>query len=161
MGCCTYVDDVSISPYLLTDYIREAGRKYNIKKLALDNFRYTMMAEALQSIGFDAKDKARVKLIRPSDIMQVDPVIQDCFDRGLFTWGDSPHLRWAVNNTKRVRSSRSQGVDTGNFIYAKLKQRAGRPTRLWPLWPLWPLRASLAPGRCSSRKSEQSTGKEF
>ena len=124
MGCCTYVDDVSISPYLLTDFIRAAAQKYTVKKIALDHFRYTMMAEAMQSIGFDAQDKSRVKLIRPSDIMQADPVIQDCFDRQLFTWGDSPHLRWATNNTKRVRSSRSQGVDTGNFIYAKIEGKS-------------------------------------
>lgn len=56
--------------------------------------------------------------------MMVEPVIQDCFDRGLFTWGDVPHLRWAVNNTKRVRSSRKVGVDTGNFIYAKIEAKS-------------------------------------
>ena len=82
------------------------------------------MAESLKKIGFDASDKARVKLVRPSDIMQVDPVIQECFDRGLFTWGDNPCLRWAVNNTKRVRSSKKIGVDTGNFIYAKIEAKS-------------------------------------
>ena len=123
-GDITVVDDVSISPVLLAEYIASSGRMYNIKMLAMDNFRWTLVADAMRSIGFDAGDRERVKLVRPSDIMQVAPVITDCFDRGLFAWGDVPHLRWAVNNTKRVRSSSRAGVDTGNFIYAKIEPKS-------------------------------------
>lgn len=129
-GHCTLVDDVSISPRLLTDYIREAMRIYRVKMISMDNFRWTMLAEELRKIGFDARDKDRVKLVRPSDIMQVDPIIQECFDREWFTWGDNPCLRWAVNNTKRVRSSKKYGVDTGNFIYAKIEAKS-RKTDPW------------------------------
>lgn len=123
-GKVTVVDDVSIHPRLLADYIRDAGKMYNICKLALDNFRWTLISQSMQEIGFDAKDKSKVRLTRPSDIMKVDPVIQECFDRELFHWGDVPHLRWAVNNTKRVRSSKKLGVDTGNFIYAKIEAKS-------------------------------------
>ena len=123
-GNLTVVDDVSIHPDLLAAYIKNAGTKYNIRKLALDNYRWTLLSESLQKIGFDAKDKDRVCLVRPADIMKVDPLIQECFDRELFHWGDVPHLRWAVNNTKRVRSSRKLGVDTGNFIYAKIEGKS-------------------------------------
>ena len=129
-GLVTVVDDVSIHPDLLADYIRLAGQRYNVKMLAMDNYRWTLVSESLRKIGFDAQDKSRVKLVRPSDIMQVEPVIQECFDRELFTWGDNPCLRWAVNNTKRVRSSRSLGVDTGNFIYAKIDAKS-RKTDPW------------------------------
>ena len=129
-GLVTVVEDVSIHPDLLADYIRLAGQRYNIKMLAMDNYRWTLVSESLRKIGFDAQDKSRVKLVRPSDIMQVEPVIQECFDRELFTWGDNPCLRWAVNNTKRVRSSRSLGVDTGNFIYAKIDAKS-RKTDPW------------------------------
>lgn len=129
-GLVTVVDDVSIHPDLLADYIRLAGQSYNVKMLAMDNYRWTLVSESLRKIGFDAQDKSRVKLVRPSDIMQVEPVIQECFDRELFTWGDNPCLRWAVNNTKRVRSSRSLGVDTGNFIYAKIDAKS-RKTDPW------------------------------
>ena len=129
-GLVTVVDDVSIHPDLLADYIRLAGQRYNVKMLAMDNYRWTLVSESMRKIGFDAQDKSRVKLVRPSDIMQVEPVIQECFDRELFTWGDNPCLRWAVNNTKRVRSSRSLGVDTGNFIYAKIDAKS-RKTDPW------------------------------
>ena len=115
---------MSISPDLIAQYIADAARRYSIRCLALDHFRWTMLAESLRKIGFDASDKTRVKLVRPSDIMQVDPVIQNCFDRQLFHWGNNPCLRWAVNNTKRVRSSRAAGVDTGNFVYAKIEAKS-------------------------------------
>lgn len=120
----TVVDDVSISPDLLAEYIQQAARSFNIKMVALDHYRWTLISDSLRRIGFDAADKSRVKLVRPSDIMQVEPVIQECFDRGLFTWGDNPCLRWAVNNTKRVRSSKRLGVDTGNYIYAKIEGKS-------------------------------------
>ena len=120
----TVVEDVSISPDLLAAYIQEAGLLYNIRMLALDHYRWTLVSESLRRIGFDAADKSRVKLVRPSDIMQVEPVIQECFDRGLFSWGDDPCLRWSVNNTKRVRSSKKLGVDTGNYIYAKIEGKS-------------------------------------
>ena len=120
----TVVDDVSIHPRLLAAYIKEMGRRYNIKKLAMDNYRWTLVSEAMEEIGFRADDKERVHLVRPSDIMKTDPIIQTCFDRELFHWGDSPQLRWAVNNTKRVRSSKKMGVDTGNFIYAKIEAKS-------------------------------------
>lgn len=123
-GDITVVDDVSIHPDLLAEYIREAAVWYTIKGLAMDHYRWTLVSESLKKIGFDPKDWKNVKLVRPSDIMQVEPVIQDCFDRELFTWGNVPHLRWAVNNTKRVRSSRTIGVDTGNFIYAKIEAKS-------------------------------------
>lgn len=123
-GHVTVVEDVSISPDLLTRYIAEAGRKYCVRMVALDHFRWTMMAESLRRIGFDANDRQRVLRVRPSDIMQTEPVIQECFDRGLFHWGNNPCLRWAVNNTKRVRSSKKQGVDTGNYIYAKIEGKS-------------------------------------
>lgn len=123
-GLVTPVDDVSIHPDLLTGYIQRAAQQYNIRMLALDHYRWTLLSESLKKIGFDANDKSRVKLVRPSDIMQVEPVIQECFDRGNFHWGNNPCLRWAVNNTKRVRSSKSKGVDTGNFIYAKIEAKS-------------------------------------
>lgn len=123
-GLVTPVDDVSIHPDLLTGYIQRAAQRYNIRMLAMDHYRWTLLSESLKKIGFDANDKRRVKLVRPSDIMQVEPVIQECFDRGNFHWGNNPCLRWAVNNTKRVRSSKSKGVDTGNFIYAKIEAKS-------------------------------------
>ena len=83
------------------------------------------MSGSLKKIGFDANDKSRVKLVRPSDIMTVDPIIQECFNRDRFVWGDNPPLRWAVDNTQRVRSGvkNKTGVDTGNYVYSKIRAK--------------------------------------
>lgn len=123
-GHITVVQEVSIHPDLLADWIRKAAEKYNIRGLAMDNFRWTLVSTSLRNIGFDPEQKKNVKLVRPSDIMKVEPVIQECFNRHLFTWGDVPPLRWAVNNTKRVRASRAAGSETGNFYYAKIEGKS-------------------------------------
>lgn len=123
-GLCTLVDDVSINPELLAAWIYSRAQRYNIRKLALDNFRWTLVSEAMKSIGFDAADRDRVKLIRPSDIMQVEPTLQECFNRQRFSWGDNPCLRWAVNNTKRIRRGKADGTDTGNFYYGKIEAKS-------------------------------------
>ena len=123
-GLCTYVDDVSIPPALLAEYITEQGQQYMIRGLAMDNYRWSVMSDTLREIGFDASDKKRVKIVRPSDIMKTEPVIQECFARGYFIWGDNPCLRWATNNTKRVRSGKRDGTDTGNYYYAKIEGKS-------------------------------------
>ncbi len=146
-GKVTVVDDVSIHPDLLAAYVRDAGTKYNIRRLAMDNYRWTLVSESFRKIGFDAKDKNRVYLVRPSDIMKVDPVIQVCFDRELFYWGNVPHLRWAVNNTKRVRSSRKLGVDTGNFVYAKIEAKSRKTDPFMALVASMVVEESLGSGQ--------------
>ena len=146
MRLLTVVDDVSIHPDLLAEYIARAGQRYIVRMVALDNFRWTLLSESLRKIGFDASDKTRVKLARPSDIMRVDPLIQECFDRRLFHWGDNPCLRWAVNNTKRVRSSRSIGVDTGNFIYAKIEAKSRKTDPFMALAASMTAEAALGTG---------------
>ena len=123
-GDITPVDEVSIHPNPLSGWIAEKARLYNIRGLAMDNHRWTLVSESLRQIGFDPENKKNVRLVRPSDIMKTDPVIQYCFNNELFSWGDVPHLRWAVNNTKRMRSSRSIGFETGNFVYAKIEGKS-------------------------------------
>lgn len=120
----TPVDDVEIPPELLTDYIAQAAQNVFIRKIALDNFRHALMKKALSGIGFDAAERKNVYLVHPSDIMKIQPVIDSCFNKRLFTWGDAPSLRWATNNTKLVRSGRKEGTDTGNFYYAKIEAKS-------------------------------------
>jgi phage terminase large subunit-like protein len=120
----TLVDDVEINPDLLTDWIAEQGKKYNILKIALDHFRYALLAKSLKRIGFDAKEYKNVKLVRPSDIMTVAPVIDSCFANQYFVWGDNPPLRWATNNTKLIKSGVKTGNDTGNYVYGKIEAKS-------------------------------------
>ena len=120
----TLVDDVEISPDLIAEYIAVQATKYNFMQLALDNFRYALLANSLKKVGFDATDYKNVKLVRPSDIMKVVPLIDSCFTNQYFAWGDNPVLRWAVNNTKLIRAGKKQGTDTGNFYYGKIEAKS-------------------------------------
>lgn len=120
-GHITLIDDVEISAEYIAAYIAEASKRYDVRGVALDNYRYALVAEALRKIGVDATERKNLKLVRPADIMKTEPVIQHCFDCGCFAWGDQPQLRWAVNNTKRKPASRQIGSDTGNYYYAKIQ----------------------------------------
>lgn len=126
-GLLTLVDDVEIHPTILTEYISNAKKDYDIKMLALDDFRYALISRYLKEIGFDPKIYKNTKLVRPSDIMKVVPVIDSCFANQWFTWDDNPVLRWAVNNTKLIRHGRKMGTedaDIGNFVYGKIEAKS-------------------------------------
>lgn len=124
LGYCTLVKEPTIPPKLLAEWLQQAGTRYRIKKLAMDGYRWTLVSDAMIGAGWDARDKNRVKLVRPSDIMKVEPVIQRCFDAELFSWGDYPPLRWATNNAKRIPASRGIGSDTGNFYFGKIEAKS-------------------------------------
>lgn len=127
-GRLTLVDDIEIHPSLITGYIQEAKNKYNIKMLAIDDFRYALLSKYLEEIGFDTKARKNLKLVRPSDIMKVAPVIDSIFMNHWFCWGDAPELRWATNNTKLIRAGRKPGkeddADLGNYVYGKIEGRS-------------------------------------
>lgn len=123
-GEVTPVDDVEIPPELIAEYIAAAAARYYIVAVAIDNFRFALLRKALEQIGFDPKERKNIWLLRPSDIMRVQPVIDSCFNKGLYSWGDAPSLRWATNNTKLVRAGRKEGTDTGNFYYAKIEGKS-------------------------------------
>ena len=79
MGHLTFVNDVEISPEYVVNWFYEMGSKYNILKIAIDNFRYSLLNSAFKKIGFDAFEKKNIKLIRPNDLMKVAPIINSVF----------------------------------------------------------------------------------
>lgn len=127
-GLIDLVDDVEIHPEIIVEYIARQMEFYSIKMMAIDDFRYALMAQCLKTIGFDGKTYKNLKMVRPSDIMRVATVIDSCFANDYFVWGDNPVLRWAVNNTKMVRHGRKMGkeddIDIGNFVYAKIEAKS-------------------------------------
>lgn len=127
-GRLTIVDDVEIHPEIITDYLCAMKLSYMIRAVAIDDFRYALLSRALNDIGFDPKEKKNLKLVRPSDVMRVAPVIDSCFVNQYFSWGDAPELRWATNNTKLVRYGRKPGgaddQDLGNYVYGKIEAKS-------------------------------------
>lgn len=127
-GRLTLVDDVEIHPEIITDYLCAMRSSYMIRAVAVDDFRYALLSRALNDIGFDPKEKKNLKLVRPSDVMRIAPVIDSCFANRYFTWGDAPELRWAANNTKLIRYGRKPGSandqDLGNYVYGKIEAKS-------------------------------------
>lgn len=149
-GLLSVVDDVEIDPNMIADYIKKMKSIYKIKKVCIDSFRYTIMASALRSIGFDSKEKKNVKLIKPSDIMKVYPVIDRCFIRGYFYWDDNPMLRWATNNTKLIRAvtrANNTEPDVGNYLFGKIEPMTRKTD------PFIALVASMVEEECLPLKS--------
>lgn len=121
----TIVDDVEINPDLITDWLADMGAHYNILHLALDNYRYALLANSLKRVGFSVKDHKNVKLVRPSDQMIVVPVIDSLFANQGLAVGDNSLFRWAVNNTKLlpVKIGGTAG-SMGNFVYGKIEPKS-------------------------------------
>lgn len=116
-GLLTIVNDVEINPVLIADWIREQRNKYNIEKIAIDSFRYSLLSRALKDVGYDANEKA-VKLVRPSDIMYVQPKINSVFVNHNLIVGDDPLFRWFTNNTKL------EPAPNNNFKYGKIEPKS-------------------------------------
>lgn len=122
-GQLEYVDDIEIHPSVIANYIFEMGKKYSIVMVAIDNYRYTLMADALSKVGI-SKEHGNLMLVNQRDILTIVPIIDRYFINGYFYWGNNPVLRWATNNTKVIRYGRQQGADKGSFVYAKIEARS-------------------------------------
>lgn len=114
-GDVEYIDDVEIPPELIAKWFKKKGKKYNILKIALDNFRYSLINSAFRKIGFDAADRKNIYLVRPSDIMRAAPTINRVFVTHNVMFGDTPIMRWYTNNTKKVMDNK------GNITYGKIE----------------------------------------
>lgn len=116
-GLLTVVHDVEIPAEVITNWLVRMGSLYNIKKIAVDNFRFSYLNLALKQIGFDAYEKKNVKLIRSSDLMKNYVSLNSIFVKHNLSVGDNPYFRWNVNNTKKVTDNR------GNVTYGKIEPR--------------------------------------
>lgn len=116
-GYLTIVDDVEINPQIVADWVKKQKANYFIEKIAIDSYRYTVLSRALRDVGFDANDK-EVKLVRPSDIMQVVQKISSMFIGNKIIWGDDSLMRWYTRNAKL------EPAPNNNFKYGKIEPKS-------------------------------------
>ncbi len=117
MGLLTIVDDKEIHPSIIAGWIQEQAQIYNIEKIAIDSYRYTWLSRELREAGFDAND-GKVKLTRPSDVMQVVQKIDSMFIGNKIIWGNDPLMRWYTNNAKK------EPAKNNNFTYGKIEPKS-------------------------------------
>lgn len=116
-GLLTFVNDVEINPTLIADWIKEMRKTYRIEKIAVDSYRYSLLSKALNEVGYDASKK-QIKLVRPSDIMLVQPKINSMLLTNRLAVGDDPLWRWFTNNTKL------EPAPNNNFKYGKIEPKS-------------------------------------
>lgn len=114
-GYLTIVDDVEVHPQVVADWVLEQSRVYDVRKIGIDKYRHTLLKRELEANGFSADKDGMVKIVRPSDIMLVQQVIDSAFVNGRIVWGDNKLMRWFTNNTKLVPAQ------NGNFKYEKIE----------------------------------------
>lgn len=117
LGIVTLVDEVEIPTSQVMRWIEEAQGIYSIEAVALDDYRYDIVHEELEALGYSAKDHTITK-VRPSNHMRVQPVINSAFATGRISWGEDPAMRWFTNNTKLVPFL------NGNYKYEKIEPRS-------------------------------------
>ena len=120
MGLLTIVDDADISPELVCRWALETCDELGAEILmaALDDYRLALVKRyLLEVLGLDSSLRGadqQVYVVRPSDIMKVEPVIDSAFANGLVAWGESPLMRWCANNAKLVPAANN------NYKYGKI-----------------------------------------
>lgn len=120
-GFLTFVDAVEVSPDIPAAWLADQAGNYNITTLCIDKYRFTLLTRALREHGFDADRTGgvnNIKLIRPSDQMQVSPIINSLFANHGIVWGDNPLMRWYVNNSMLTTST------AGNITYGKIEGKS-------------------------------------
>lgn len=110
------VDDVEVHASLVGEYLHEMSQRYDVCEVRIDQYRQALMKRALSEAGFDTAD-GRVKVIRPSDIMRIQPVVRSAFANRSIAWGDSALMRWSANNAKLVPAPHD------NWTYGKIDPR--------------------------------------
>lgn len=112
------VDAPEIAPELIAEWVAEQLGQYTIPMLALDDYRFALLKKALARVGFTYENK-NIKLVRPSDKIKAEPIIDSAFRNHNIVYGDSAIMRWYTNNTKKVKSKKY-----GNYEYQKIEAKS-------------------------------------
>ncbi len=118
MGLVTIVDAPEIPADLPACWLRmkESELGANIVGVGIDQYRYQMMRNALETQRFIWDKKCgNIHLLRPSNEMQVAPIITSNFVNQVYAFGDNPLMRWAIWNSKMEVSK------AGNITYGKIE----------------------------------------
>lgn len=121
-GLLTFVDGPEIPADVPADWVEAEIEKHGYIPVnaSLDNYRLSLMRNALSDIGFFCNKNGynNIKLVRPSDIIKTVPVIDSYFTNHNIIWGDSPLMRWYVNNAMLRPEKREE------FSYGKQEPKS-------------------------------------
>lgn len=94
-GLVTIVDEPSIDPQHLVDWLDAQREYYEIELVCADGFRMDLLKPLL-----DRNDYESEFIRNPRGVQaKVAPIIEDGFANERFIFGDDPIMRWYTNNT--------------------------------------------------------------
>nr|BDD47242.1 terminase [Bacillaceae bacterium] len=106
----TVVYDESIDASHVVSWYLEQAKHYNIRKIAMDEFRASILREPFEKAGFD------IEIVRKGYIThgKLSPLIEEMFVKKDIVFGDDPLMRWYVGNVYKDEKA------NGNIEYKKI-----------------------------------------
>lgn len=117
-GLLTFVSGPEVNPEVPAMWLEMMAQHFNILKVGIDKYRYTLLSKSLTEVGFTTGKDGNITLVRPSNEMLIIPTITSLFNNHAIAWGDNPLMRWYCNNSNRVTSS------AGNMTYGKIEPKS-------------------------------------
>lgn len=94
-GLLTILDEPSIDPQHLVDWLNKNRNTYNIEIVCADGFRMDLLKPMLEKEGYNYEFIRNIRGVQS----KVAPIIEDGFANERFIFGDDPSMRWYVNNS--------------------------------------------------------------
>ncbi|EMJ4210996.1 TPA: terminase large subunit [Enterococcus faecalis] len=94
-GLVTIVDEPSIDPQHLIDWLNEQRSLYSIELVCADGFRMDLLKPLLEKNGYEYEFLRNPRGVQS----KIAPIIEDGFANERFVFGDDPMMRWYTNNT--------------------------------------------------------------
>lgn len=109
-GLLTVVYDDSIGAEHLVDWFLKIGKKYHIKKIAMDQYRASILKEKFTEAGFIVQEVRRGAQTHA----MLSPLIDEMFIKHTIVFGDDPLMRWYCGNVYKEEKA------NGNIEYKKI-----------------------------------------
>ena len=112
-----------ISIGTILDWCEERMHEYNVVKITMDTYRYSLFKNGFQQRGISIEDKKNpngiVRLVRKigSATGIIAPTIEKLFSEGKIDYGLSSIMRWYTNNTSVTTDK------YGNKLYGKIEPK--------------------------------------
>lgn len=117
------VNSSTLSAAAIVDWCMEQMMVYQVQKIVMDTFRFSLFREAFESRGVTVESKQDmygiVRMIRHLNSINAltAPVIEEAFVNHKINYGNSAIMRWYTNNT-------SVSIDKmGNKSYGKIEPK--------------------------------------
>lgn len=107
----------------ICDYVQDLMQTYNVHKIALDMYRWTIFKQEFINRGISIESKQNpygiVRLIRRigSVAAITAPAVQQEFENHNIIYGNSSIMRWYTNNTELIQNK------TGNIYFGKIEPK--------------------------------------